>query len=62
LALGRFDRHALVTAVGALSIIVAVCALLTDLGLDLIAAAGVFLLCAIAALVAGLVLRRKTAP
>jgi uncharacterized membrane protein len=59
LALGRFDRHALVTAIGVLSIIAAICALMTDLGLDLLAAAGVFLLCAIAALVAGLALRRK---
>lgn len=59
LALGRHDRHGLVTAIGVLSIIGAICALLTDLGLDLLAAAGVFLLCAIAALVAGLMLRRK---
>jgi hypothetical protein len=62
LAFGRFDRHALVTAVGVLSLIGAVCALLGDLGLDLLAAAGVFLVCAIAALVAGLVLRRKPTP
>ena len=62
LALGRFDRHAMVTAIGVLSMIAAVCALLTDLGLDLLAAAGVFLLCAIAALVAGLMLRRKPRP
>lgn len=61
LVLGRWDRHALVTAVGVLSIIGAICALLTDLGLDLLAAAGVFLLCAVAALVAGLALRKKAA-
>jgi uncharacterized membrane protein len=59
LALGRFDRHALITAVGVLSIMGAILALLVDLGLDLLAAAGVFLLCAVAALVAGLALRRK---
>jgi len=59
LALGRFDRHGLVTAVGVLSIIAAICALLTDLGLDLLAAAGVFLVCAVAALIAGLALRNK---
>ena len=59
LALGRFDRHGLVTAIGVLSIIVAICALLSDLGLDLLAAAGVFLVCAVAALIAGLVLRNK---
>lgn len=59
LALGRFDRHGLVTAIGVLSMIAAVVALLVDLGLDLLAAAGVFLLCAVAALVAGLALRRR---
>lgn len=59
LALGRYDRHALVTTIGVLSMIGAICALLSDLGLDLLAAAGVFLLCAIAALVGGLLLRRK---
>ncbi len=60
LALGRFDRHALVTAIGVLGIIIAISALLTDLGLDLLAAAGVFLVCAVAALVAGLMLRKRT--
>jgi uncharacterized membrane protein len=59
LALGRFDRHGLVTAIGVLGIIAAIVALLMDLGLDLLAAAGVFLVCAVAALVAGLALRRK---
>jgi uncharacterized membrane protein len=61
LALGRYDRHGLVSAIGVLSLIVAICALLTDLGLDLLAAAGIFLLCAIAALAAGLMLRKKQA-
>lgn len=61
LALGRFDRHNMVTAIGVLSMIGAIWALLMDLGLDLLAAAGVFLLCAIAALVAGLALRKKPA-
>ncbi len=59
LALGRYDRHTLVTTIGVLSMIGAICALLSDLGLDLLAAAGVFLLCAIAALIGGLMLRRK---
>ena len=59
LALGRLDRHSVVSAIGVLSMIIAICALLTDLGLDLLAAAGVFLICAIAALVAGLMLRRS---
>lgn len=58
-ALGRFDRHGLVTAIGVLSLIAAISALLNDLGLDLLAAAGVFLACALAALVAGLALRKK---
>jgi uncharacterized membrane protein len=62
IALGRYDQHNLVTTVGVLSIISAVCALLTDLGLDLMAAAAVFLVCAIAALLAGLALRRRKAP
>jgi uncharacterized membrane protein len=59
LALGRYDRHSLVTTVGVLSIIAAICALLNDLGLDLLAAAGVFLVCALAALIAGLILRNR---
>jgi len=42
-----------------IGIIAAICALLSDLGLDLLAAAGVFLVCAAAALIAGLVLRNK---
>jgi len=61
LALGRYDQHNLVTTVGVLSLIGAISALLMDLGLDLLAAAGVFLLCAIAALIAGLALRNKRA-
>lgn len=60
-ALGRIDRHPFVTAVGVLGLIGAVSALLMDLGLDLMTAAGVFLLCAVAALVAGLLLRRSRA-
>ncbi|MDX2275913.1 MAG: DUF2157 domain-containing protein [Hyphomonadaceae bacterium] len=59
IALGRFDRHALVTAVGVLSFMGAIAALLTDLGLDLMSAAAVFFVCALAALVGGLMLRRK---
>jgi len=59
LALGRYDGHALVSTVGVLSMIGAICALLADLGLDLLAAAGVFLLCAVAALIGGLVLRQR---
>lgn len=59
LALGRYDRHSLVTTVGVLSIMIAIWALLNDLGLDLFAAAGVFLACALAALIAGLALRNR---
>lgn len=59
LALGRFDRHGLVTAIGVLGVIASICALLSDLGLDLLAAAGVFLICAVVALISGLVLRNK---
>jgi uncharacterized membrane protein len=62
IALGRFDRHALVTTVGVLSLICAIVALLADLGLDLLASAGVFMLCAIIAGIAGFVLRRKDKP
>lgn len=58
-ALGRLDRHMLVTTIGVLSLIGAICALLNDLGLDLMTAAGVFMVCAIGALIAGLMLRRK---
>jgi uncharacterized membrane protein len=59
IALGRFDRHLLITTIGVLSIIGAVFALIADLNLNLLASAGVFLLCALAAIVAGLMLRRK---
>ncbi len=59
IALGRFDRHMLVSFVGVLGMIGAICALMMDFGLDLMAAAGVFLLCAVVALIAGLALRRK---
>ncbi len=61
IALGRFDRHLIVTVIGVLSLIGAICALLTDLGLDLLASAGVFLVCAIIALVAGLMMKRSKA-
>jgi FtsH-binding integral membrane protein len=42
-----------------LSFMGAVAALLTDLGLELMSAAMVFFVCALAALVGGLLLRRK---
>lgn len=60
-ALGRHDRHMMITAIGVISFGAAIWAILNDLGLDLMVAAGVFLLCALAALIAGLALRRRTA-
>jgi uncharacterized membrane protein len=59
IALGRLDRHMLATAIGVLSLIAAISALLADLGLDLMAAAGVFFLCATAAAIGGLMLPSK---
>jgi hypothetical protein len=59
IALGRFDRHALVTAAGVVSLIAAIAALLMDLGLDLLSAAAVFFACALVASIVGLLLRRK---
>lgn len=58
IALGRHDRHALVTAGGVVFFIGAVAALLADLGVDLMTAAALFFVCALAALVGGLLLRR----
>ncbi len=62
IALGRLDRHLLATTIGVLSLIGAVAAILMDLGLDLMTAALLFFVCAIAALVGGLMLRRKASP
>ncbi len=62
IALGRHDRHAPVTAAGVAALIGAVAAVMFDLGLDLIYAAVVFGLAALAALVAGWMLRRRSAP
>jgi hypothetical protein len=59
LALGRFDRHLAVSAIAILSLIGAAFALMTDLGLNLVVAAGVFGLCAAVALIAGLILRGR---
>ncbi len=59
IALGRYDRHALVTAAGVASLIGAVTWILVDLGLDLMTAAIVFFFCALAALFVSFVLHRK---
>ena len=58
IALGRHDRHAAVTAAGVIFLIGAVGALLVDLGVDLLTAAALFFVCALVALVGGLLLRR----
>jgi hypothetical protein len=59
LAIGRFDRHLAVSAIAILSLIGAAFALMTDLGLNLIVAAGVFGICAAIATIAGLILRGR---
>jgi uncharacterized membrane protein len=59
IALGRFDRHGLATAAGVLSLICAVASLLMDLGLELMSAAAIFFVLALAALIVGFALRRK---
>lgn len=61
IALGRQDRHALITAGGVLFLIGAAIALLADLGVNLMTAAGLFLACALVALVGGFLLRRGSA-
>lgn len=62
IALGRHDRHALVTAAGVLSLIGAMSAVMFDLGLDLIFASVIFGVTALVALAAGWLLRGRTAP
>jgi uncharacterized membrane protein len=61
IGLGRFDRHSAVTAAGTLGLLIAIPWLLADLGVDLIAIAGVFLLLALAAIAAAVLLRRRKA-
>lgn len=61
LALGRADRHGAVSGLAVVSLIGAVCAILFDLGLGLMSAAGVFLASALAALLAGWLMRRRAA-
>jgi hypothetical protein len=61
IAVGRHDRHAPVTAAGVAALIGAMAAVMFDLGLDLIYAALVFGLAALAALVTGWMLRRRSA-
>ena len=58
-ALGMHDRQAMVTAAGVTAMIAGVCAILFDLGLGLMTAAGLFAACALVALVAGVLTRGK---
>ena len=60
IALGRLDRHAMATAIGVVAMIGAIVAMLADLGLNLLASAGIFLVCALGALIGGLLLRGRT--
>jgi hypothetical protein len=60
-ALGRRDRHGLVTAAGVLSLMIGISVVMYDLGLGLLTASAVFFAAAIAAVFAGLALRRRAA-
>ena len=62
IALGMHDRQGMVTAAGVVSMIAAVCAILFDLGLGLMTAAGLFAVCALIALIAGGLTRRRAKP
>lgn len=59
IALGMHDRQGMVTAAGVVAIIAAVCAILFDLGLGLMTAAGLFAACAVIALAAGFLTRSR---
>jgi hypothetical protein len=61
-ALGRNDRHGMITAGGVLAFFGAVSAILFDLGLSLMGAAALFLACSVLALAAGWLLRGRGAP
>lgn len=60
-ALGRHDRHALVTAAGVLALVGAAAGLLFDLGVALTTAAAIFGVGALMALVLAFLLRRRAA-
>jgi hypothetical protein len=59
-ALGRHDRHGMITAGGVLAFIAAVSAVMFDLGLGLLSAAALFAVCSILALGAGWALRGRS--
>lgn len=61
IALGRNDRQGMITAGGVLAFIGAVATLLFDLGLSLLAAAGLFAVCSLVALGGGWALRGRRA-
>lgn len=60
IALGMHDRQGMVTAAGVVAMIAAVCTILFDLGMGLMTAAGLFAACALIALVAGVLTRRRS--
>ncbi len=60
IVLGRADRHGFSTTAGMVSFLAAVLAVLLDLGLGLMAAAGLFAAFAVVALVLGWILRGQT--
>lgn len=60
--LGRTDRHGFSTAVGVVSLLAAILAVLLDLGLGLMAAAGLFAAFAVVALALGWILHRRARP
>jgi hypothetical protein len=60
IALGMHDRQGMVTAAGVVGMLVAVFTILSDLGMGLMTAAGLFTACALIALIAGLLTRRRS--
>jgi uncharacterized membrane protein len=62
LALGRHDRQGGLVAAGALGLAITVWVILSDLGLGLLTASGVFAACAMVALATGFLLHRRARP
>jgi uncharacterized membrane protein len=59
IAVGRHDRHVMVSAAGVVALLGAIAALLADLGLELMTAAALFFAMALAALVVGFLLNKR---